>query len=72
MELTQLCSDITGNKIPIASIAENRAADIRIYVTDNTKINAATGWKPKRNMEQLVADTFQWLQANEKDLKNIL
>ena len=72
LELSQLCSDITGNKIPIESIAENRAADIRIYVTDNAKINTATGWKPKRNIHELVTDTFQWLQQNEKDLKNIL
>ena len=37
-ELTEFCRKITGNKIANKSVAENRQADIRIYITDNSKL----------------------------------
>ena len=72
VELTALCQEITGNKIRIASVEENRAADIRIYVSDYSKFNVLTNWKPKRNLKVLLADTYAWMKENERDLKNIL
>jgi CDP-paratose 2-epimerase len=73
-ELTALCEEVTGNKIAIKPIKENRAADIRIYVSDCAYLNSinAGAWKPKKTMKDLVADTFEWMRANEKNLKNIL
>jgi CDP-paratose 2-epimerase len=71
-ELTMLCQDITGNKIAINNVSENRAADIRIYVTDNTKIEQFTAWKAKRNVETLIKETFDWMRTHEKSLKQIL
>jgi len=74
MELTTICEEVTGNKIRIKPILENRAADIRIYVSDCDKLNQINNgaWKPKKDIKALVADTFAWMQANEKNLKNIL
>jgi CDP-paratose 2-epimerase len=73
-ELTILCEEITGNKIRIKPVMENRTADVRIYVSDCSKLNQINGgaWKPKKSMKDLVADTFAWMQANENNLKNIL
>lgn len=71
-ELTEICREVTGNTIPIAPVTENRAADIRIYVSDYTKLNTLTGWAPKRNVKQLVGDTYNWLRENEDSLKKIL
>jgi CDP-paratose 2-epimerase len=71
-ELTTLCEDITGNKITINSVKENRAADIRIYVTDNTKIHQLSGWKAKRDMKCLIQETFDWMKNHETALKQIL
>jgi len=72
VELTGLCQEITGNKIAISSVEQNRAADIRIYVSDNSKFNRLTQWKPKRNLKQLLTDTYDWMKLNEHNLKNIL
>lgn len=72
MELTQYCQEITGNKIPVHPVTENRAADIRIYTSDCRKIHAINGWKPKKNIETLLLDTFHWMKANEQQLKQIL
>lgn len=72
LELTRFCEALTGNRISIASVPENRAADIRIYITDNSKVTAATGWKPEIGTEQILHDTFAWLQAHAAQLEPIL
>ena len=72
MELTQYCQEITGNKITIHPVTENRVADIRIYTSDCSKIHAINGWKPQKNIETLLLDTFEWMKANEQQLKQIL
>ncbi len=71
-ELTDICQRVTGNTVPITSVAENRAADIQLYLTDNARVTALTGWQPKRSAEQIIRDVYEWLQANEADLKPIL
>jgi CDP-paratose 2-epimerase len=72
LELTALCENATGNKLNIQRITENRAADLRIYIGDNSKINQLCGWKPSRTVNQLVEDSYNWLTENEKQLKSIL
>jgi CDP-paratose 2-epimerase len=71
-ELTQICQEVTGKTIPISQIAENRAADIRLYVTDNTKVTAMTGWKPSISMKQIVRDITEWIEEHEEALAYVL
>jgi CDP-paratose 2-epimerase len=71
-ELTKICQKITGKAIPINQIAENRAADIRLYITDNSKVTALTGWKPEISMEQIVQEITEWITENEDALAPIL
>jgi len=72
LELTLLCEKITGNTIPISSIAETRQADIPVYITDNSKISAISGWKPEIKPLQIMTEIFTWIGENEKDLESIL
>ena len=71
-ELTALCEDITGNKIPITSVPTNRVGDIPIYITDHRKVTFDTGWSPKRNVETILLDIYKWIKQDESQLKNIL
>lgn len=73
-ELTTLCQVVTGNKIEIAPVMENRTADVRLYLSDCSKLNALNkgAWQPKRSVQTLVSDTFAWLKENEQQLKTIL
>jgi CDP-paratose 2-epimerase len=71
-EMTTLCQEITGNKIPIAEVPENRTADIRIYITDNSKVTAKTGWKPEISTKQIFEEIYEWMKANEQQLAGIL
>lgn len=71
-EMTDLCEKITGNKINIQQVTENRTADIRIYITDNSKVTARTGWKPQISAEQIFRQIYSWIQENESQLSGIL
>ena len=71
-EMTDICQEVVGNKIPIASVKENRQADIPLYITDNSKIEKLSGWKPKKNVETIITEVYHWIKDNEKDLKPIL
>jgi len=71
-ELTALCEQVTGNRIQIDSVLDDRVADIRIYITDNSKISSTCGWLPKRSPRDIVKDICKWLKSDEKRLQDIL
>lgn len=71
-ELTSLCQRVTGKTIPIAPVLADRAADIRIYLTDNSKVTECTGWQPMITAEDIVADITKWIVNNRAMLEPIL
>ncbi|WP_128543194.1 NAD-dependent epimerase/dehydratase family protein [Larkinella soli] len=71
-ELTRICQEVTGRTIPINPVTENRAADIRLYITDNTKVTNRTGWKPELGIREIVTDITAWLDENRAALEPIL
>src|SRR6218665_531304 len=71
-EMTKICEKITGNAISIASEKETRTADLRIFVTDNSRITNEIGWKPKKSVEMVFQDIYNWIKENEKQLESIL
>lgn len=71
-EMTDICEKITGNKIQIDEVAETRTADLRIFITDNSKIESEIGWKPKKAVENIFTDIYLWIKENEKQLESIL
>jgi CDP-paratose 2-epimerase len=71
-ELTDICREVTGNRVPIREEREDRQADIRIYITDNKAVEAATGWKPELQIRQIVEDIHDWIKENQTVLQPIL
>lgn len=71
-EMTRLCEEITGNNIPIQQVPENRIADIRIYITDNSKVTSKTGWQPQISAKQIFSEIYEWIKINEDQLAGIL
>lgn len=71
LELTELCREITGKKSPLEKTSENRPGDIRIYKTDITNIKNFCGWYPKKNIEDTLKETYDWLLENMHQLKGI-
>lgn len=71
-EMTSLCQKITGNKIKIGSVLEDRPNDIRIYITDSRKFQKASGWECRKDAETTFREIYNWIMANKKDLEPIL
>lgn len=71
-EMTRICETITGHKIPIDSDPVNRPADLRMFIADSRKIEQEIGWKPKKTVQNVFEDVFEWIKENEQQLKNIL
>ena len=71
-ELTKICEEVTGNIIPIEHISETRVADIRIYITDNSKITTLAGWRPERTPKEVVTEIYTWIVENQVELNGIL
>ncbi|MEA2689106.1 MAG: CDP-paratose 2-epimerase [Candidatus Eremiobacteraeota bacterium] len=66
VELTALCEEITGNRVEITRVAENRPADVRLYVTDNARVTAGIGWSPRKTPRQTLEGIYHWIRENER------
>ncbi len=71
-ELTDLCRDLTGRTIPVDPDLNPRPADMPLYLTDNSRVTAATGWRPTRTMEDILGDIHRWIRAHEGILQAVL
>jgi CDP-paratose 2-epimerase len=72
LEMTALCQKTTGNAIDIKSVGKNREGDIPYYISDCTKIKAATGWEPKMRPADIVEDITEWVLHNKESLRPVL
>jgi CDP-paratose 2-epimerase len=72
LETTALAETITGNRIPISAVPENRPADVRIYLTDNGRVSKVNGWVPKRDAFATLQDIHSWIKAEEATLRPVL
>lgn len=68
-ELTDLCRDATGKKVPIAQDDTSHIMDLPLYYTDTRKVEAELNWAPKTRPASLVKEIADWLQFHEKSLK---
>jgi CDP-paratose 2-epimerase len=64
-ETTELCRELTGREVPVDSAGEDRPGDVRIYVTDASRLHALSDWRPQRSAADTLADTASWLRDNE-------
>jgi CDP-paratose 2-epimerase len=70
-ELTRVCQEIVGRKVPISNETQTSPVDIPLYLSDYSKATREFDWQPKHSTGAIVVDIFQWLQNNEAILKPI-
>ena len=70
-ELTALCEEITGKKIPMKSVPENRPFDLRLFTGDCSRLFARTNWRPKRDVRRIVRDIHSWVKEHEEALAKL-
>jgi CDP-paratose 2-epimerase len=70
-ELTVLCREVTGNRVPVSETMTTQAVDIPLYISDYRKAARFFDWQPQRRVCDIVEDTYKWLRANERVLKAV-
>ncbi len=70
-ELTDIVSTVTGQKIDIAIVNENRAGDIPLYITDITKARHKYNWQPAKKVNDIINDMARWLLDNKSVLETV-
>ncbi|HYP56632.1 MAG TPA: NAD-dependent epimerase/dehydratase family protein [Solirubrobacterales bacterium] len=65
LETTEICRELTGNEVPIEPVAETRAGDVPIYLSDCERLFGLDEWRPKRGARQVLADIHAWIAADE-------
>ena len=71
-ETTELCRELTGRSVKIASADADRPGDLRIYLSDCRALSEITTWRPRRDARTVLADTLEWIVANEQAVKAAL
>jgi CDP-paratose 2-epimerase len=64
-ETTELCRELTGREVPVGAADEDRPGDVRIYLTDASRLYAMTDWRPQRSAAETLADIAGWLREHE-------
>ena len=72
VELTEACVRRTGQNLVIASQPQTNPVDVPYYVTDNTAVTAATGWRPGLSIAAILDDIFGWLDEHREEVEGIL
>jgi len=70
--LTYICEKISRNKIRFNSVKKTSIYDIPYFVTDNKNIFKTYNWKPRRNIVDIVRDTYNWLIKNKNIINKYL
>jgi len=67
-ETTNLCREITGRSVELASTMENRPGDVPIYLSDCARLFARSEWRPRRGPAEVLTDIFDWVHGHEREL----
>ena len=70
-ELTEACAERAGRRVDITSQPDTNPVDIPYYVTDNSAVTTATGWRPRVSMSDILDDIFGWLREHGRELEAI-
>jgi CDP-paratose 2-epimerase len=72
LETTELCRELTGNELEIESRAENRPGDVPVYLSDCSRLDSLTSWRPTRTPRDVLADLLGWVDEHESSLRDTL
>lgn len=72
VETTDLCRELTGNRLTIPASAETRPGDVCVYLSDCSRLYGCTSWRPRSRPAKVLEDIFHWISENERVLKSAL
>ena len=71
-ETTAICQRLTGNEVPITPVLETRPGDVPVYLSDCARLFGLDEWRPRRSAEQVLADIYGWIAADEQRIATAL
>ena len=71
-EATDICVELTGNRVEVTGEPTGRAGDVPLYLSDCAALHARTAWRPRRDARRILEDTFAWVRAHERELERAL
>ncbi len=71
-ELTGLCKEITGRSVPLRYNPDTRPGDVKYYITDTSRIESVSDWKPEISLMQTLERIARWLIDNSEMLKGVV
>ena len=71
-DLTTICEKITKNKLSFKKIKRTSQYDIPYFITSNKKISKTYKWKPRKNIIDIVKDTYKWMVDQNKILNKYI
>jgi CDP-paratose 2-epimerase len=72
LETTALCEEITGNRVDPTGEAGLRRGDVPLYISDCRRLNGLSAWRPRLGPREILADTHEWICANEAAVRQAL
>jgi CDP-paratose 2-epimerase len=71
-ETTEVCAEITGNRVDVVASGESRPGDVRVYLSDCKRLHGLADWQPQREPRRVLEDIFSWVAENERAVKAAL
>lgn len=71
LEATCLCQQITGNKVDVTPILQDRPNDVIWYISDNNQVEKVFQWSPKKKPQDIMTDIYIWLNQYQVELKDL-
>jgi CDP-paratose 2-epimerase len=68
LETTAICAELTGRRIEIGAVAENRPGDVPVYLSDCARLCSLTDWRPKRGPREILEDIHNWIAEHEESV----
>jgi CDP-paratose 2-epimerase len=72
VETTELCAEISGNRIDVEADTAERPGDVPLYISDCTYLGEFSDWRPRRDARQILEDTFTWIRAHEGAVRHAI
>ncbi len=69
-ELTKICENITHNRCKISKNPQTSNYDIPYYVSNINKVKKLYKWYPKKKINIIMKDLYNWMKINKTILRN--
>ncbi len=68
-DLTKVCEKKTGNKIHFSKKSKTSIYDISYFISNNKQVSKVYNWRPKKNINNIVHDIYEWIKKDYRKLK---